>query len=186
MDPFLHWTLALALAALFGASALAKLRTYNEWPGVVRNFRLLPDRLAGAAAATLLGAELLTAAALVWAPTQPAGAWAAASLLVLTAGAVGINIRRGRIDIDCGCFGSQLRQRLAPWMVSRNVALACFALTLLLPVSERSMSAFEWLVSIGCVLTLAFLYPVAAVVLGEAGPSGPKRTLMADAAPREL
>jgi Methylamine utilisation protein MauE len=174
MDPFLQWTLALSLAALFGAAAFGKLRALREWPGVVRNYRLLPERLAAAAAAVLPLAEVFTAAALLWTPTRPAGAIAAAALLLLFAAAIGVNIRRGRTHIDCGCFGSALRQSLAPWMVWRNLILACAALTLLLPVAQRTLTWLDGLASAGCAITLALLYPVVAVALQ--GPEPPRAT----------
>ncbi len=161
----------LSLAALFGATVLGKLRALREWPGVVRNYRLLPDRLADAAAAVLLAAETLTMAALLWTPARPLGAIAAASLLLLFAAAIGVNLRRGRTYIDCGCFGSALRQPLAPWMVGRNLILACAALTLLLPVSPRALTVFDGLAAAGCAITLAFLYPVVAVVLEGTRPA---------------
>ena len=48
----------------------------------------------------------------------------AASLLILFAVAMAINIRRGRRHIDCGCFQSALKQTLSWILVARNAALA--------------------------------------------------------------
>lgn len=171
MHPVLELTIALSLAALFAASTLHKLRALAEWPGVVRNYRLVPDAVAGTVAGVLLAAEALTAAALLWAPARRLGACSAALLLILFGAALWINVRRGRTSIDCGCFGSRLRQRISAWMVARNLALALFALTLLLPRGPGALSALELAASLTCVVTLAFLYPVLAVVLRPLPPT---------------
>lgn len=171
MDPLLKLTIAWSLAALFAASTLHKLLALSEWPGVIRNYRLLPDALTPAAAAMLLCAGALTAAALLWAPARKWGACAAASQLVLFCAALWVNIRRGRTHIDCGCFGLRLRQGLSRWMVARNLVLALAALALLLPTSRRELEAVEFAVAFLCVATLAFLYPVLSIVLQPAPPT---------------
>jgi hypothetical protein len=171
MHPMLQLTIALSLAGLFAASALHKLQALAEWPGLVRNYRLLPDAAAGTIAALLLAAEALTAAALLWAPARRLGACAAALLLLLYGAALWINLRRGRTSIDCGCFGSRMRQRIAAWMVVRNLALALLALTLLLPRAPAVLSALELAASLAWVVTLAFLYPVLAVIMQPPPPT---------------
>ncbi|MGA2398114.1 MAG: MauE/DoxX family redox-associated membrane protein [Steroidobacteraceae bacterium] len=165
MDPLLELTVAWALAVLFAASTAHKLAALAEWPGVVRNYRLLPERLTVPAAAALLIAEALTAAALVWPATRRFGACAAAALLIIFAAAIAINMRRGRTSIDCGCFGSRLREGLSVWMVARNLVLALLALGLLPPGRPRELSALDIAAALAVVATLSFLYPVLAVVL---------------------
>jgi hypothetical protein len=164
LDPLPQLTIALSLATLFAAAAAHKLLAAREWPGVVRNYRLVPDVLAGTIAALIILAETLTAGALLWPPAQRAGAAAAAALLVAYAVAIGINVARGRTRIDCGCFGSRLRQGIAPWMVARNLVLAVLALTLLLPAAQRPLSVAEVAIALATVVTLGFLYPVLAIV----------------------
>jgi len=147
------------------------LRALSEWPGVLRNYRLIPDVLTDAAAWLILSSMALTAGALVWQPTRRLGAVAACLLLIIFGAAMGINIRRGRATIDCGCFGSRLRQGIARWMVMRNGFLALCALALLLPVHDRELSALEIAVIAGLIVTLAFLYPVVAVVFQPHPPT---------------
>jgi hypothetical protein len=171
MEPLLELTIAWSFAALFAASALQKLLALSEWPSIVRNYRLIPDALADAVAGALLGAEALTAAALLLAPTRRIGACSAAILLIVFGAALWINVGRGRTSIDCGCFGSRLRQGISMWMVVRNGVMALVALILLLPRVPRELSAVEIAVSVGLVVTLAFLYPVAAVVFQPPPPT---------------
>ena len=54
-------------------------------------------------------------------------AWGAAFLLTLYGLAIAINLGRGREAIDCGCHGFSGRQRIAGWMVVRNLLLATLA-----------------------------------------------------------
>lgn len=171
MDPLLELAIAWSFAALFAASTLHKLLALSEWPSVVRNYRLIPDALAEAAAGVLLGAQALTAAALLFAPTRRMGACSAAIQLIVFGAALWINIRRGRTSIDCGCFGSQLRQGLSIWMVARNGVMALVALTLLLPRAQRELSAVEIAMAVGLVITLTLLYPVVAVVFQPPPPT---------------
>jgi Methylamine utilisation protein MauE len=165
MDPFFELTIAWSLAALFAGSTLHKLQALPEWPGVVRNYRLMPDAFGGAAAWLILCAGALTAGALLFETTRRVGAIAAALQLLIFGAAIGINIERGRTAIDCGCFGSRLRQGISRWMVARNAVLALCSLSLLLPASPRMLSAMEVAVCLGLILTLAFLYPVLGVAL---------------------
>ena len=170
-DPLPQLTIALALAALFAAACAHKLLAWREWPGVVRNYRLLPDGLAAVIAGGLIGAEALTALALLWSPTRSAGAGAAATLLVAYAAAIWVNLKRGRTAIDCGCFGSRLRQGLSAWLVGRNLALALLALMLLLPSNARHLSLVELAIAAVLVITLACLYPVLAIVMEPPPPT---------------
>ncbi len=171
LDPLPQLTIAWALAALLGAAALHKLLAWREWPGVVRNYALVPDAVAGLAAGFLPCAEALAAGALVWPPARPAGAAVAATLLAGYAAALQINLWRGRTMIDCGCFGARLRQGIAPWMVWRNVLLALLAALLWLPAGSRALTAGDLAAAAATVATLACLYPVLAVVARPAPPT---------------
>lgn len=171
VDPLPALTIALGLAALFAGAAGHKLGAYQEWPGVVRNYRLVPDAASGVVAALLVALEAMTAAALLWPVTRGLGAVLAASLLSVYALGIGINLRRGRTHIDCGCFGARLREGIAPWMIYRNLVLAALALSLRLPLNDRPLAAGEVLFAIIAVATAAFLYPVLAVVNRRPVPS---------------
>jgi hypothetical protein len=171
LDTLPHLTLALALAALFAAAAVHKLRAREHWPAVLRQYRLLPGVLVAPVAALLPLTEALAAAALLWPRTSTAGAMIIAALLLAYAYALAINLRRGRTSIDCGCLGAQRRLGIAPWMVGRNLLLAALALALLLPTNGRVLGAAEPALALVFVVTLAFLYPVLQIVLQAEPPS---------------
>jgi Methylamine utilisation protein MauE len=111
------------VALVFLTAALGKLRHRLAFQGVVANYRLLPDIAVTAFALMLPPVEAAVAAALLFS-TSPWPAVIAAVLLILFAAAMGINIRRGRRHIDCGCFQSALKQTLSWILVARNVGLA--------------------------------------------------------------
>jgi len=143
MNPIL---LETGLTGAFGAgivfieAGLAKLRHRDLLPGVVANYRLLPETLVAPFSAVLpvvelglglgLVASVLTGGSLAWL------ALPAAALLLVFAAAMAINIRRGRRAIDCGCGRSQLRQPLRWGLVARNIALA-------LVVAVHALSALD-------------------------------------------
>ena len=89
------------IAVMFFAAGASKLRALGTFEGVVYNFRLLPELLVRPFAFAIPFAELAIA--------------------------IAVNLIRGRTEIDCGCFNSELKQRLSGWLVLRNVALAGLA-----------------------------------------------------------
>jgi hypothetical protein len=114
---------SVAVALLFAVAGIDKLRHRDLLPGVIANYRLLPDALVAPAAALLPGVELLVAAGLLlgFAPLAP---MVAIALLLVFATAMAINIGRVRRHIDCGCGHAGLRQQLGWSQVARNLVLA--------------------------------------------------------------
>ncbi len=121
--PLLGVAASVAVALLFAVAGIDKLRHRDLLPGVIANYRLLPDALVAPAAALLPGVELLVAAGLLlgFAPLAP---MVAIALLLVFATAMAINIGRGRRHIDCGCGHAGLRQQLGWSQVARNLVLA--------------------------------------------------------------
>lgn len=136
LDPVLHLAAVVLLVLIFGTAVASKLPTLPEFEGVVGNYRLLPGPVVPAAARLLVAMEALTVLLLVVPAWRAWGAAAALVLLAVFAVAMAVNIRRGRVEIDCGCFRATHRQRLSWWLVGRNVVLALAAAALWLPLSR--------------------------------------------------
>ncbi len=153
MDPALDLTLRATLALLFTGAAVHKLRDPRTFAATLAEYRLLPRRLAGGASALLVAAELGVATGLVVA--RRAGLGGAAALLVLYAGAIAINLARGRADIDCGCAGPATRRPISGWLVGRNLALAGMALVALAPGAQRPLVWIDGLTVLGATLAAA-------------------------------
>jgi len=94
--------------------------------------------------------------------TRSRGAMLAAVVLVVYAAALALNLRRGRNRIDCGCLGFGQADRIAWWMVARNLALTALALLAAFPVSSRALVALDGLTIGGSVALGAILYLTAA------------------------
>src|SRR5581483_3846048 len=103
MDPAIVLLAKAALTLLFGAAAFHKLRDSREFVGVVAAYRLTSERLSTAIARLLPVLELAVAVGIWITAARVAAALLGAALLVIYAAAIGINLARGRRDIDCGC-----------------------------------------------------------------------------------
>jgi uncharacterized membrane protein YphA (DoxX/SURF4 family) len=112
------------VALIFLTAAYGKLRHWTVFQGVIANYRLLPELLVAPVAYLLPPVEAVLGAALLLGLGSPWSEGVAASLLLLFAVAMGINIGRGRRHIDCGCFQSALKQSLSWKLVMRNVLLS--------------------------------------------------------------
>ncbi|HEX3756189.1 MAG TPA: MauE/DoxX family redox-associated membrane protein [Rhizomicrobium sp.] len=113
---------------VFAAAGAQKLRHRSLLPGVIANYRLLPEALVAPASWLLPPAELALGLWLLSGVAGPAAAVAAMLLFALFALAMAINLRRGRAHIDCGCNSAILRQELRWSLVARNLALAVLLL----------------------------------------------------------
>lgn len=109
---------------VFLVAAVDKLRHRALLPGVIANYRLLPETMVAPTAALLPLVELVLGIWLLDGWLARAAAALAIVLLLVFAGAMAVNLRRGRGHIDCGCGHAALRQALAWPLVARNLALA--------------------------------------------------------------
>ena len=162
VDPAIALAGRLLGALVFATAVVGKIRHRHELAGVVANYRLLPEPLAAGVAWIVVGLECLTVLSLVSGLWLAAGAALAIALLGIFALAMGINLARGRREIDCGCFQSGLRQTLSAVLVVRNLVLAII-LTPLLAAGVAGATALQWVDGVGAGFAAYALYQV----LGE-------------------
>jgi uncharacterized membrane protein YphA (DoxX/SURF4 family) len=137
------------VSLVFLTAAYGKLRHWVVFQGVVANYRLLPDLLVAPVAWVLPPVEALLGAALLVDLATPWPELGAISLLLLFAVAMGINVARGRRDIDCGCFQSALKQTLNWSLVLRNLVLALLTGIVLMAqgtLADPFMAVNGWMV----------------------------------------
>lgn len=180
LDPIVSWILRLALAALFTTAAAHKIRDLHGFQQTVSDYEILPRRLLPPAAIGLVAFEVLIAIDLatglvtgamtgtVVATLPPTattaaaqGPWAglAASLLLVIYGlAIGINLLRGRNEIDCGCLGPASRQPLSTGLLVRNGILAFAAAMTSLPLSNRALHGIDGMTLLGGLIVLSLLF----------------------------
>lgn len=158
MDPVLQWTAALTLALVFGVAAAGKFASWAELEGVVLNYRVAPRWMAPLIARALPPVEAVVAVGLLVPETRTVAAGVCLALLLVFAGAMALNIARGRVDIDCGCFRSSLRQNLSWWLVLRNAILAVGAVVCLAAPGDRALGWADNFVVVMASLVLLLAY----------------------------
>lgn len=128
LDPIIILTANYCVALLFLLACCGKLSAFSAFRATLEEYELLPKVVNTLAAAAIVVLE----ASIVVAACLPASAnvamLAAAVLLTIYASAIGVNLLRGRRDIDCGCTGPARRQLLSGWLVLRNLSLVGLAL----------------------------------------------------------
>lgn len=162
---------AMGVGLVFITAGLAKLRSRRVFPGVVANYRLLPEALVAPVAFALPLVECVAGLCLV----AGIGLFAAPAiaLLLAFAAAMAINIARGRAHIDCGCGRSELRQPLSRTLVFRNLALAMLLVPTL--VTTPAFATAEWLIALAGGVALYLLTHLVNVLAALA--TGPLATM---------
>ena len=162
-DPVILWLGGLGLGALFVTGAVHKLRNLGEFAGSITGYDLLPAAMSAPLAPVLALVELFAGLAAFSVPATEvagrAGMIACAAFLLAYAGAIAINIARGNIAIDCGCFGFGARgPGLKNGMIVRNLALAALAIPALIATAPRELVWLDGLTLLGGLTVLALTY----------------------------
>ena len=116
----------VALAVVLLLAAVAKLPRQRAFTDAVRRYELLPRAASELVARLLPPFELACGFLLLVGFATPVVATLVAATLAVFAGAVAINLLRGRV-IDCGCFSGAAPRRITWRIVARNIALAAGA-----------------------------------------------------------
>lgn len=169
LDPAFGALLAGCFALLFASAALHKLLDLPRFSAVLEAYQLFPRPLMRLAWAVPV-AELALALGLLGGTLRPAAALAGAALLTAYAAAIGINLRRGRLDLACGCSAAGERRAIAPWMLWRNLLLAVLLGATTLPLASRPLLATDYLTVTAGVAVAALLYASIDRVLGQLLP----------------
>jgi uncharacterized membrane protein YphA (DoxX/SURF4 family) len=143
----------LAIAAIFAQASVHALRDWPAYAAIVENFRILPPPAARLAARAVPVAELAAAALLLIPAARIAGPALGLLLMAVFTAAIGINVARGRVNIDCGCGGAS-GQQLSGALVVRNLLLcALLAAAAAAPAPQSMDTAF----AVGVLGAAAFL-----------------------------
>lgn len=158
LDPAIGWILALSLGLLLASAASHKLRDPARFRAALAGYQLIPAVALGPAGIVVIAAELAAAVLVVLPAQRPLGGALAAGLMAAYGAAITVNLLRGRTRIDCGCLGFGTSERIAWWMVGRNVALALVALAARLPVGTRDLEALDWVTVAATVAVVTLLF----------------------------
>jgi hypothetical protein len=168
-DPIFVIAAALAVAVILASAATHKLRAPARFANQLEDYQLLPPGLVRPVSRVLPWLEAALAFALLVPASRHLAALGAAALLAGYALAIGINLWRGRRDIDCGCAGPEQAQPIRPVLLARNAALVSLALVASLTPLGRDLGVFDSFVVIAA-STVALLLYVAADGLLANGP----------------
>ena len=174
-DPVPAAIVLLALLGLWLAAGLHKLRRHREFSASLAAYALLPQALLVPASWALPCLELALVAGLALAPWRTAAACASAFMLLVYAGAIGVNLHRGRRQLDCGCLGFGRGQRISGALLWRNAVLALGSLWIgLVPVHARRLDWLD-LWTIACGLAALVVLYLAFEALAESAQRLPRR-----------
>src|SRR5450432_4015855 len=158
LDPCAGYLLVTAYAVFFGWAAYLKGSNIRAFSAVLGHYHLLPKVLTPTAAFLVLLCEATIAVLLLIPPTRALAAIMGAGLCLLYSLAIGINLKRKRRDLDCGCLGPSKRRPISGWMLWRNLALAATLLIICLPWSPRALDGIDMLTIAAGAMGLALLY----------------------------
>ena len=178
MDPSIELASRILGTLVFATALAGKVRHFDEWVGIVANYRLSPDLFARPLAGLVITLEAFVVLLFGSGLAPRVGGVLAICLLCVFAIAMTINLLRGRTEIDCGCFQSGLRRRLSVALVVRNLLLV-LVLSLSLGATSQSLSFLQWLDGIGAGIVTFLLYQAlgqilalrSAVVVAHKGPA---------------
>jgi len=119
------------LAAVFLTSAGGKLRDRRAFASIVMDYQILPKRWVRPFATVLPWVEGAVALMLLLGMGTKIGAALSGLLLFSFAFAVGLNLLRGRKDLNCGCAGARHKQKISGKILVQNTLLSLLGLPLL-------------------------------------------------------
>jgi hypothetical protein len=161
LDPIFIIASAIAIAVLLASAATHKVRAPARFAKQLADYQLLPEALVRPVARVIPAVELVIAFALLVPVSRYWAALVAAGLITLYAAAIGINLWRGRRDIDCGCAGPDQAQPLRPVLLLRNSALVGLALLTSVSPVVRDLDFFDGFVTVAASSVALLIYAAA-------------------------
>lgn len=161
LDPIFIIASALAVAVLLASAATHKLRAQGRFARQLADYQLLPEALVRPIGRVIPLLELLIAFALLVPFSRAIAAVCAAALIALYVSAIGINLWRGRRDIDCGCAGPDQAQPLRPILLTRNAVLVALALLASTTPIVRDLGLFDGFVTVAASAVALLIYAAA-------------------------
>ena len=158
MDPVFTIIVSICMSLMFGFAAVHKLNAVAVFKATMDEYQLVPLILSGVVAVLLIVAELAAAILVLVPAVRTTGLMIMTVLLFIYAAGIGINLLRGRRDIDCGCSGPSSRHELSGWLVLRNLVLLSLILLAANPPAQRPMNWLDAVVVLFSVMVASGLY----------------------------
>jgi uncharacterized membrane protein YphA (DoxX/SURF4 family) len=158
MDPVITAITCICMSLLFAVAAMHKIKAPAVFKAAMEDYHLIPGKLLGLSSILLIILELSSAIMVLIPFTMPLGLAIMAILLSLYATGIGINLYRGRRDIDCGCNGPATTQPLSWWLVFRNLLFLGLILLAMEPSINRSLNWLDFFTIVSGSLVASGLY----------------------------
>jgi Methylamine utilisation protein MauE len=158
LDPAVGLLLVATVALLFASAGVHKVRDLKRFDEIFAAYGVLPALSRWHLSWLVPVLELAVAVGLSIDGSRLYAALAGIVLLLAYASAIGINLRRGRRDLACGCGGPDERRPIASWMVWRNVIIALALVCALAPWTTRALGFTDAVTVVFGLLTLALIY----------------------------
>ncbi len=152
-DPAAKGAVIGALALVLFGAAWHKLSEPNAFLSALAAYRLLPDQLLDAAVRAVPLLEIALGAGMLIPATRSVALIGVAVLMLAYAGAIAVNLVRGRSYIDCGCGGAA--HPLSWGLVARNGVLAAAAFAVSGATVDRPLA---WLDAVTLVIGVLAFY----------------------------
>lgn len=167
MDPLAHLVVAVGLALLLLSAAVHKLTDFAAFRRILEDYEVMPSWLVATAARVVVVAEIILGTAWLVQFTSVLVVGGTVLLLASYAGAMTLNLMRGRVHISCGCGGSD-GQPLSWWMLPRNLLLIVAAMSAIVPVTDRNLGWVDGLLATATLTILLLIYLAVTQLLANA------------------
>ncbi|MDD2058465.1 DoxX family protein [Pseudomonas sp. GD03860] len=168
LDPILVFASSLAMTVILANAATHKFRSPRWFVAQVADYGLLSESMVKPFARLLPLFEMAVALGLLVPQTRLIAALLAALLMAIYATAIGVNLWRGRRDIDCGCAGPGQMQPLRPVLLLRSALLIALSLLAAAEPQARSIGHFDSVVIISSAAVTLLLYVAADGLMANA------------------
>jgi Methylamine utilisation protein MauE len=152
-DPAAKGAVIGALALVLFGAAWHKLAEPNAFLSALAAYRLVPERLLDLVARAVPFVEIALGLGMLVPVTRSAALLGVAALMLAYAGAIAVNLLRGRSYIDCGCGGAA--HPLSWGLVARNGVLAAAAVAVSGATIDRPLA---WLDAVTLVIGVLAFY----------------------------
>lgn len=117
----------LFLSMVFFISSINKMRQFQSFTATITAYRLLPETWSKSLAVIITGTEFSVSVLLFMGWQSQIAASVSIFMLLIFSIALGINLIRGRADLECGCSGTRYDQEISLGLLGRNIALSIVA-----------------------------------------------------------
>ena len=167
IDPVVFNIVNVCLSILFLSSGLQKLLNRQAFATILDQYALLPAIILTPATVIIPCLEMACALALLSPGLHQLAVAGIVVLLLVYAVAMSLNVRRGNVNIDCGCSFGVSQQTISMALVWRNSLLAIIALSLFAPLGNREIGLFDYGVVVLGIIQFSLLYLIANTLMAQ-------------------